>query len=67
MPKPEPKSITEQLRSKVEADGRPLTQIAEAAGVESQPLWRWINRKTEKYDVGSAEKVWKELTGRPFA
>ena len=47
--------------------GRPLTEVAEQAGVEYQPLWRWYSGKTEKYDVDSADRVWKFLTGKGFS
>ena len=66
MPNPEPAPISNQLKARLLMHGRPLTEVAEQAGVEYQPLWRWYSGKTEKYDVDSADRVWKFLTGKGF-
>ena len=57
-------SFCETLRDLILESDLTLKSIAKQAGVKYQPLQRWVQGVTEKYDVAAASKVHTFLTNR---
>jgi hypothetical protein len=58
--------IDQRLRRAIDEDGRPLLHITEAAGTAYMTVWSWYTGRQEKLDFVTAEKVFRELTGKGF-
>lgn len=59
-------NATEALKKLIAEDGRPIAQLAKAAGVPMMGLYMWVKGKQVRYDLTLAEKVFKTLTGKTF-
>jgi len=55
-----------ELKKLIQESAQPLTEIARAADVRYEPLWKWVTGRQKAYGLLDAERVYFVITGRTF-
>lgn len=58
--------IAEEIKRLVRESGRSVFEIAGKLEIPYQPLNRFIRGRSPAYDLVNAERIYIELTGKPF-
>lgn len=56
--------LTDRIRVRIEADGRPIRSIAADSGVSYWQVYNWYKNRSPRLEADVADALWRTMTGR---